>query len=285
MNVQQALNFAVSEINSASSNIDSSNIDAEFLLTYLLDKNTAWLKTWPEYILTDQQILDFKTLVARRKLGEPIAYITGERAFWNLLLETNSSTLIPRPETELLVETALDFLQPLASAKVLDLGTGTGAIALSIASERSQDDIFASDFNSDAVKLAERNKQGNQLNNVTVLQSDWFNQIDEKGFDLILSNPPYVAEDDPHLQQGDLVFEPDTALIAKNNGMADIFSIVKNAPKFLRSGGGLILEHGYQQAELVKQTLIDFGFGQIKTIKDLVGLDRVTLAIYVHEVS
>lgn len=275
MKIKQLLTQAAEKINS-----DSAVLDAEVLLTFVLDKSRTWLATWPEYQVTDEQTDEYQKLVERRVKGEPIAYITGERDFWTLTLDTNPSTLIPRPETELLVEQALEFLASIKQAKVLDLGTGTGAIALAVASERGQDQIYASDFSCGAVELARNNAVKNKLKNVTVIESDWYSQIKESEFDLIVSNPPYVEEGDPHLQQGDLVFEPNTALIAKDKGFADIKIICDQARQFLKPGGGLMFEHGFEQGETARRILEQFGYSQVKTVKDLAGLDRLTRGVF-----
>ncbi len=203
MNVHTALIMTKTEL--ALSGNDDAEVDARYLLSFLLDKNFTWLKTWPDHLLSAELQEKLNSLIARRKLGEPIAYITGEKEFWTLRLKTNSSTLIPRPETELLVEEALKFLEYFTKEKanILDLGTGTGAIALAIASERLSDDVTASDFSEGTVKLAQENTVLNHLTNVTIVQSDWFKNINDNQFDLIVSNPPYIEENDPHIQQGD----------------------------------------------------------------------------------
>lgn len=279
MNIAAALKWATQKIKS-----DSAKIDAEFLLAKALNQSLAWLKTWPEYNLNSSQQTQFNDYVLRRSQGEPVAYITGEKTFWNLSLITNNSTLIPRPETELLVELALDFLQDKPTAKILDLGTGTGAIALSIAAERKQkhirDKIFACDIHSKIIQLAQQNAAKNQLNNVVFLQSNWFSHINQKNFDLILANPPYIAADDPHLTTDDLLFEPKSALVAEQQGLADIQQIICQAKIYLKPGSALMLEHGYQQASAVTDLLVKHKYSQIKTQQDYAGLDRITLAIW-----
>ncbi|TQV81411.1 peptide chain release factor N(5)-glutamine methyltransferase [Aliikangiella coralliicola] len=272
MNISDAIELAKNSLFS-----ESPAVDAEYLLSKLLNKNFTWLKTWPDYQLSNQQEAEYRAMVERRKSGEPIAYITGEKAFWTLLLETNPSTLIPRPETELLVEQALSFLSQYQTAKVLDLGTGTGAIALAIASERPTDKVYACDYNQQAVELALRNAEKNQIKNATIFQSDWLNNVDESSFELIVSNPPYVAEGDPHLERGDLRFEPDGALVASGDGLDDIRRIVSNAVGYLCHGGKLMLEHGFEQGDQVRKILIDASYRDVITVQDLAGLDRVTL--------
>ena len=246
-------------------------------LNYVLNKKLTWLKTWQDTELTSEELEKLKQLIGRRKNGEPIAYITGEKTFWSLTLETNSSTLIPRPETELLVEKALNYLATKPTAKLLDLGTGTGAIALAIASERKNDLVFACDYVEEAVKLAIRNTKKNNIENVSIIQSDWFSSIDLKDFDLIISNPPYIDPEDEHLSRGDVRFEPLTALIAEDHGLADIRNIIKQAVSYLSPLGWLMFEHGYDQGESVRKLFNEHGFVEIATYQDLGGNDRVTI--------
>lgn len=281
MTIQQAIQMAMERLDS-----DSSKIDAEFLLCKLLNKNLAWLKTWPDFQLDKQQQKSYLDYLERRIKGEPIAYIIGEKPFWTLQLKTNNSTLIPRSETELLVETALDFLNDLQrnlqekrTFNILDLGTGTGAIALAIASERPKDSIWACDFNQQAVELALENSRYNKIENVNFFRSDWFSQVTNNNFDLIVANPPYIANNDPHLQQGDLIFEPDSALVAHDNGFADIRLITNNAFSYLNQQGALMIEHGFEQAQKVQEIFSHAGFSQVTTFQDLAGLDRITIGM------
>ena len=276
MNIQTALNQAVLLLQPLINSADAKT-DAEYLLSKILDKNFTWLKTWPEYELSEQQQAEYSKMLQRRKNGEPIAYILKEKAFWTLDLETNSSTLIPRPETELLVEQALEVLAEKQAAKTLDLGTGTGAIALSIAAERRDDDVYACDYNQDAVDLAWRNAKNNKIQNITIIQSDWFSNIKEKNFDLIVSNPPYIEANDPHLNQGDLIFEPNSALESADEGLADIKLIIKQSKICLKNDGCLMLEHGFEQGQRVRDVFSSHGYVEVSTIQDLAGLDRVTM--------
>jgi release factor glutamine methyltransferase len=256
--------------------------DVKYLLSYVLQKSFTWLKTWPEQTLTQDQVKQLAQLIQRRHQGEPIAYITGQRDFWTLTLKTNSSTLIPRPETELLVELGIQFLAERQSSivqqKILDLGTGTGAIALAIASERTQDKVTAVDFQKDAVTLAKQNAKLNKVENIEISQSDWFSNIAEKNFDLILSNPPYIEDNDPHLSEGDLIYEPRSALVASDKGLADIKTIVKQGAFHLVRGGKMMIEHGFQQGKAVREIFVENGYQNVTTVKDLSELDRVTIA-------
>ena len=279
MKVGQALAWARETIAS-----DSPRSDAECLLADSLAQSRTWLKTWPEKELSAAQEKRFCERVNRRANGEPVAYILGHRAFWSLQLKTTDCTLIPRPETELLVELALQFLQSSCAAKaasVLDLGTGTGAIALSIAAERPQDLVLATDFAGDIVALARENARLNQIENIEILQSDWFAALSAKKhrFDLIVSNPPYVAPGDLHLAEGDLRFEPRSALVAGDHGFAELVQIAAEAPHFLKSGGGLMVEHGFAQGDRMKDILQQAGYAEIRTEKDLAGLQRITCGV------
>lgn len=254
---------------------DSAKLDAELLLAFCLGRNRSFLYAWPEKIVDAGIVAKFNALVQRRRLGEPIAYLIGEREFWSLKLQVNSSTLIPRPETEKLVEIALQFR--CANALVLDLGTGTGAIALALAKERPQWQLFGVDRNPDAVSLAETNAQKNLINNVRFTQSDWFSNVgSDQRFDLIVSNPPYIDAADPHLDQGDVRFEPRSALVAADQGLADIAAITQAAPQHLQTSGWLLIEHGFTQGTAARHEFSINGFTDITTWCDDGGRDRVT---------
>ncbi|CAH0991427.1 Release factor glutamine methyltransferase [Sinobacterium norvegicum] len=259
---------------------DSALLDTELLLAEALNKERTYLRTWPEKALSDEQLAAFSNAFSRRLTGEPVAHILGYREFWTLRLAVNPSTLIPRPDTEILVEQALQAFQPDEAITVLDLGTGTGAIALALASECPNWHITAVDVEPAAVALAQHNQQYNQLNNVTILRSDWFTAIDGQRFDMIVSNPPYIAHDDAHLSQGDVRFEPDSALTADNNGMADIEHIAGNSRQHLKPNGRLLLEHGYNQGQAARDCLLQQGFQQVRTVKDYGDNDRITLGQY-----
>ncbi|MFD2168367.1 peptide chain release factor N(5)-glutamine methyltransferase [Thalassotalea euphylliae] len=259
---------------------DSPLLDCQILLCHVLDKPQTYLMTWPDLVLTSQQTHQFYSLYKRRMQGEPIAYIVGEREFWSLPLKVAPSTLIPRPDTETLVERVLAG-EHVQDANVLDLGTGTGAIALALASEKPNWKITAVDFNHEAVELAKSNQQALALGNVTVIHSDWFSSIEnDVKFDLIVSNPPYIDEDDVHLSQGDVRFEPKSALVAPNQGLADIEHIADTARNYLVDGGKVFIEHGYDQGDAVRAIFHELGYDEARTEKDLASNDRVTWAIF-----
>jgi release factor glutamine methyltransferase len=256
--------------------LDEAAIDARLLLQQVLGVDHAWLIAHINDELSDTKTEPFENLLARRLEGEPIAYISGVREFYGLPLKTKPVTLIPRPDTETLVEIALDKLPANQTLKILDLGTGTGAIALVIAKNRPQAQVTAVDFSTEALAVANENAVNLDLAHVRFIQSDWFSNLQGEKFDVIVSNPPYIAENDPHLMQGDLRFEPLTALASGKDGLDDIRHIIKAAPSYLNSHGWLMLEHGYDQAEKVAELLRLYGFEQISHAQDLAGTVRVT---------
>ena len=256
---------------------DSALLDAQILLAHVLEKETVYLMTWPERDLTAKQKEMFENLIKQRINGVPVAYLTGIREFWSLPLKVNDSTLIPRPDTEILVETALDCCLPQSS--ILDLGTGSGAIILALASELPNTRCCAVDFSHDAVALASENAQLLNIKNVTFMQSNWFENIQGK-FDLIVSNPPYIDEKDQHLKQGDLRFEPLSALVATENGLSDIRLIATEARDYLNKNGWLMIEHGFEQGSSVSNIFDSLGYDNIKIIKDYGVNDRITIATY-----
>lgn len=254
---------------------DSPTRDLELLLGHCLARSRTWLYTWPETELSREQLARFEALRARRARGEPIAHLVGRRDFWTLSLSSDASTLIPRPETETLVEWALQLPLPV-QARALDLGTGSGAIALALASERPHWQVTGVDASAAAVALATRNAQANGLARVRLEQSDWYAAVAGERFDLIASNPPYVAAGDPHLDKGDLRYEPRSALVAAENGLADLAHIIANAPLHLEIGGWLLLEHGHAQGAAVRELLAAAGFSGISTRSDLAGQERIS---------
>lgn len=258
---------------------DSQQLDCQILLCNTLKKTQSYVFTWPDVQLTEQQVIDFTEVFKRRLAGEPIAYIVGEKEFWSLSLKVSPATLIPRPDTETLVDLVLANHQQ-ATLDLLDLGTGTGAIALALASEQPDWHVEAIDFNHDAVALANENKQRNNLDWVSIYQSDWFGNIDNK-FDVIVSNPPYIDEQDPHLGEGDVRFEPNSALVAKEQGLEDLKHIIATARGYFKSTGGcLYLEHGYDQAQQVQALFVEYGYQNPRTQKDLGDNPRITYASF-----
>lgn len=254
---------------------ESPALDADVLLCHVLNKPRSFLLAWPEFDVSARQQAELATLISRRRAGEPVAHLTGQREFWTLMLEVTPDTLIPRPDTEILVEAALARL-PGRPARVVDLGTGTGAIALSIKSERPADTVLAVEFNPQAAALARRNAARLELE-VEVREGSWLTPLAGLTFDMIVSNPPYIDAADPHLAEGDVRFEPLSALVADDAGLADIRHIAGSAPAHLVAGGWLLVEHGWQQGEAVHSVFTDNGFEQVTTLRDYGGQDRVTL--------
>jgi len=255
----------------------SAKLDAEWLLAAVLGKSPSYLRTWPEREVLPEDEARFVAHLKRRRLGEPVAYILGRQGFWSLELEVAPHTLIPRPDTELLVETAMKLLPGGGAASVLDLGTGTGAIALALASERPAWQVSGVDRVTEAVALAARNAQRLGLGNAAFLESHWFSSLRGQRFELIVSNPPYIPASDPHLSQGDVRFEPSSALVSGVDGLDDIRLIIAQAPDYLSSSGWLVLEHGYDQASAVRSLLSAGGFVDVASCRDFGGHERVSL--------
>lgn len=255
---------------------DSAALDAELLLCHCLGRSRTYLYTWPEQEVAPAPAQQFENLLARRADGVPVAYLTGRREFWSLDLAVDDSTLIPRPDTERLVEVALERVGA-ASAAVLDLGTGTGAIALALARERPHWRVLGADIHADAVRLAAANAARLGIANADFVQSDWFAALPAGArYTLIVSNPPYIDADDPHLQQGDVRFEPRRALVAAQHGLAAFAAIIDGAPAALETPGHLLFEHGADQGAAVRALLAQAGFTAIATWNDLGGRERVT---------
>lgn len=272
--IADALDWALQQLAQS----ESPALDARVLLAFCLSKPDSYLYTWPEKLLSETEQTCFSQLIARRATGEPVAHITQVREFWSLPLRVSPATLIPRPDTEILVEHALQLSLPKRDEfGVLDLGTGTGAIALALASEWPQVPVIGVDLKVDAVELAQSNGQALGISNATFRQGSWFDPVAGQQFSLIVSNPPYIDEQDHHLEQGDVRFEPRSALVAKDKGLADLALIARQAPTYLIEQGYLVMEHGYDQGEAVRTLLAEQGYSDIQTVTDYGGNERITL--------
>ena len=255
---------------------DIDAVDARILLQHVLDVGHAHLAAHPSQVLTAKEAQSFRLLGTRRARGEPVAYLTGEREFYGLGFLVTPAVLIPRPETELLVDLSLARIPLDAPTRVLDLGTGSGAIALTIAKHRPRASITAVDISANAVAVAKTNAAQLNINNVQIFEGNWFGQLGEERFDLIVSNPPYIAEADSHLSQGDLRYEPGVALAAGRGGLECIESIIASSPVHLAPRGVLLLEHGYDQAQACRELLAKAGFGGVFSLPDLAEILRVS---------
>jgi len=269
--VHEALAFGRAEL----SDSVSPDVDVQVLLCHVLQCNPTRLHVSPELELEQSQWQQFSLLVERRKQGEPVAHLTGNRGFWSLDLLVDNSTLIPRPDTELLVSLALSKIKP--NITVIDLGTGTGAIALSLAAEKPDISVIATDFSFAAIQLAQKNAVRHQLDNVRFFTMSWLSAFKPASFDLIVSNPPYIERHDPHLSEGDVRFEPLSALVSGADGLADIRQIVLQAATCLKQNGWLLVEHGFDQSDRVQQLFADAGFEQISAHQDFGGQDRAVM--------
>jgi release factor glutamine methyltransferase len=258
---------------------DSPQLDAELLLANALNKNRTHLHCFPEQIIQETECLQFEKLLQRRISSEPIAYILQQQSFWTLDLKVTKDVLIPRSETELLVEIVLEKFSADKKLQIADLGTGSGAIALAIASERPKWELIATDQSAQALTIAKQNAQQLNLSNVKFFQGDWCTALPKYRFDVIVSNPPYVAENDPHLSDSGLSFEPQDALISGQDGLKAIITIVQEAASFIVPGGALMLEHGYNQGASVRKLLQTAGYKEVQTYLDLSCLERVTIGI------
>jgi release factor glutamine methyltransferase len=257
----------------------SARLDSEVLLAHCLDKDRSYLLTWPEKELTGEQLACFRELVRRRLKPEPVAYLVGGREFYSMMFETTPATLVPRPETELLVEVVLERIRPIPGARVLELGTGTGAIALAIRRHHADCRVTATDISEQALAVARRNTDRFGLD-VDYLVSDWYRSIPRQAtYDVIVSNPPYIAETDPCLSQGDLPAEPFHALCSGHTGLEALEVIIRGAGAHLKTGGMLAVEHGFDQQQQVQALFRERGFGDIQTRRDFNDLPRVSSGI------
>ena len=271
--IRQTLSAARQRLQSSST---SPSVDASVLLCHVLDCTASHLVAWPEKQLTPAQQSRFAELLDQRAQGRPVAYLTGDREFWSLSLQVSPAVLIPRPETETLVEFVLETFTGRETLDVADLGTGSGAIACALASEHAHWNVLATDASSSALEIARSNASRSRLRNIRFRQGDWFDALDDLKFDLIVSNPPYVASDDIHLEQGDLRYEPPEALAAGERGMDAISHLAREANRFLKPGGWLVVEHGYDQQKAVYDCFDQAGFKGIVQRSDLAGIPRMT---------
>ncbi len=256
---------------------DTPRLDVELLLLNVLGKERSYLYTWPEQKLTDVQIGEAQNLLKRRQQGEPVAYILGKRDFWDFSVEVTPDTLIPRPETELLIELALQKFDSEVQLQIADLGTGSGILAIALAREFANSKVFAVDISEGAIGVARRNGESLRLKNIEFKCGSWLEPLAGKSFDLIVSNPPYIEDADHHLDEGDVRFEPRSALASGEDGLDDIRIIARQAIAHLKASGVLAVEHGYQQGKAVRDIFAAVGFESVETVKDLQGHDRVTL--------
>lgn len=276
MNYQTWLKQAIARLTPG----DSPRRDAEVLLGHITGKSRTFILAFGETQLGDDERADLDALLARRMKGEPVAHLTGIREFWSLPLFVSPATLIPRPDTECLVEQALAHL-PDGPCRILEPGTGTGAIGLALASERPDCDVVALDLIPDAVALAQRNADYLGIRNIRILQSDWYAAIAAERFALIVSNPPYIDAEDPHLSEGDVRFEPRTALVAQEQGLADLRMLIDQGKPFLQPGGWLLLEHGWTQGNAVRALFHAAGYSQVETYRDYGGNERLTAGQFI----
>lgn len=270
LSISQAIEQAITRID---------RLDAQLLLSHVLEKPRAYLIAWPDRSLSQGQWIIFNQLVTQRSEGYPVAYITGTKSFWDMDLIVTPDVLIPRPDTELLVEIALTKLPKNMNSSVLELATGSGAIACALARERPDLSIIATDISIPALTIAERNAQQYDLQSIQFIQSDWFLSIEKQSFDLILTNPPYLSNTDPHLST-DIRFEPRDALVSGVNGDEDYVHIISQADQFLKQEGWIMFEHGAEQGKRLRELLTAKGYQQVETFQDLAELDRVTVGQY-----
>ena len=271
MQIYDAIKYGTQKLDS----LNSKRIDSEILLCTILKCNRSRLYAYPDKVLSKTNIKKFEELINKRSKGYPIAYITKQKEFWSHKLYINENILIPRPETELLVEKSLELISTYALNKILELGTGSGAIAIALASENSAIDIEATDIKDDAIKIARNNADLYKINNIKFITSDWFSTIKKNDYDLIVSNPPYIASNDPNLRNHDIKFEPESALVSGNDGLDDLQKIIQESGNYLKNHGWLIVEHAYNQGMKVRKLFLDNDFSST-TIKDYNKLERVT---------
>lgn len=254
---------------------DTARLDSQLLLAFVLQKEVSHLLAWPEKTISDSDLLALDTLFKRRLTGEPMAYILEQAEFWGLTLYVNSDVLVPRADTEVIVEAVLNVVKDndLTTPDILDMGTGSGAIALALAHELQDAKVTGLDISDKALAVARHNEKQNNIHNINWLKSDWFADISSQQFDIIISNPPYVAQDDPHLDS--LTHEPDVALTADDDGFADLALIIKQAPEYL-CDGWLFLEHGFNQANKVRELMMAEGFQDVVSVRDLARHERCT---------
>lgn len=265
--IAEALSWACQQIEA---------VDARMLLQYILQVNHAYLLTHAECLLPVKHAQQYAGLVMQREKGIPVAYLTCESEFYDLVFKVSPAVLIPRPETELLVELALENILQSRSYRILDLGTGSGVIGITLAKHRPRVQVTAVDVSAAALEVAKWNAQNLTVSNICFIQGSWFEELVGEKFDLIVANPPYVAEHDPHLQQGDLRFEPPIALSASDNGSACIRHIITVASAYLVDDGHLLLEHGYDQSLLCRKLLAENGYKNVDSYVDLAGIKRVS---------
>ena len=273
--IQKHLNFATNQLNSVS---DSARLDAEVLLAFVLKKNRSYLRAWHDKTLNTSTLALFESLISQRLEGVTIAYITRSREFWSRDFIVSPDVLIPRPDTELLIELCLEEIPKDSTFEILDLGTGSGVIAITLAVERPKAKIIAVDASAKALTIAQKNAKQHDCKNVQFILSDWFASVPAIQFDLIVSNPPYISDDDKHLSQGDVRFEPKSALISAENGLRDIKIIAQQAKKHLTTDGQIWFEHGYNQALAVQAILNELNYVNVQTYRDLAGQLRATKA-------
>ena len=275
--INQALSGARNKLQTTS---PSPAVDASTLLCHVLGCSPSHLIAWPDKELSQQQAVQFSDILQQRNAGTPVAYITGVREFWSLPLKVTRDVLIPRPETETLIDFVLERFSDKTALSVADLGTGSGAIACALAVEHPRWNITATDASIEALRIAQLNASAHKLENIHFLHGQWFEPLAALNFDLIISNPPYVALDDPHLKADDVRFEPEAALASGEQGMDAISLLSRQAGNYLKPGGWLIVEHGYDQQQLVYDCFKQAGFDEIVQLNDLAGLPRVTAGRY-----